>query len=193
MAGKLFIISAPSGAGKTSLVDKLLDSIRYRYRIKKVITYTSKPPRFNEKEGRDYYFLTEEAFRKKIDEGFFMEWSDAYRSLYGSPRSIIDEVERGRSYVLIIDRVGAQKIAELSPNVVLIWIYTKGLDVLRERLNLRGRESAQEIEYRLERARQEIEEELNDPLYDYHILNDDFERALHKLERLVKRELADEF
>lgn len=172
------------------MVERLLDCIRCHCRINRVITYTSKSARPNEKDGQDYYFVSEEEFRKKAEEGFFMEWSDAYGCLYGSPCSIVDEVERGRSYILIIDRVGAEKIAAQCPHAVLIWIYTKGLEVLRQRLEQRNTETPQQVQHRLSCAQSEIEQELKCPLYRYHVLNDDFDRALQKLERIIKRELG---
>jgi len=192
MSGKLFIISAPSGAGKTSIVERLLTSISYCCNIGRVITYTSKSPRFNEKDGEHYFFITDDEFKKKIDKDFFMEWSDAYGCFYGSPCSILNEIECGRSYILIIDRVGAEKIAARCKNAVLIWIYTKSLDILKQRLEKRDTETPKQIEHRLSCARFEIKQELQHPLYKYHILNDDFDRAVCKLERIIKRELFGE-
>lgn len=190
MAGKLFIISAPSGAGKTSLVERLIVSIRCHHPIDRVITYTSKSARPTEKDGQHYHFVSEDEFRHKMEAGFFMEWSDAYGCYYGSPCSVLQEIERGRSYILIIDRVGAQKVAEQCEYAVLIWLYTKGLEVLKERLEQRNTEKPEQIEHRLDCARREMEQELRCPLYRYHVLNDDFEWALRKLEKIIKRELG---
>jgi len=190
MPGRLFIISAPSGAGKTTLVERLIDCIRCHYPIKRIITYTSKTARSNEQNGQDYHFLSADEFRHKIENGFFMEWSDAYGCYYGSPRSILDEVEQGGFYILVIDRIGAERVAQLCDNAVLIWLYTKGLEVLRERLEQRNTEKQGEIEHRLDCARREIEQELRCPIYHYHVLNDDFNRALRKLEKIICHELT---
>jgi len=192
MAGKLFIISAPSGAGKTSLVEAVLGRLGWCYPLKKIVTYTCKKPRPNEKEGQDYHFICEKEFKAKIEQGFFIEWSEAYGCYYGSPRSIIDAVEQGFSYILVIDRIGAEKIVDKYKKAVLIWIYTKNLEVLRERLELRDTENDDQIQCRISCARKEIAQELEVPIYNYHILNNDFERALRKLEQIIRRELADQ-
>lgn len=192
MAGKLFIISAPSGAGKTTLVEAVLGRLGWCYPLKKVITYTCKEPRPNEKQGEDYHFICKKEFKAKMEQGFFIEWSEAYGCYYGSPRSIIDGVEHGFSYMLVIDRVGAEKIREKYKEAILIWIYTKNLEVLRERLEHRNTESSEQIECRLVCARREIAQELEVPIYNYHILNDDFERSLRKLEKILRRELGDQ-
>lgn len=190
MAGKLFIISAPSGAGKSILVTTVIERIRWYYPINRVITYTSKSARPNERNGRDYYFISESEFKYKIEQGFFMEWSTAYNYHYGSPRAVIDEVERGHSYILIIDRIGAEKVIHQYKKAVLIWLYTKGIEVLQSRLLRRNTEDEEQIQYRLDRARQEIAQELHFPLYRYHVFNDDFEVAVRKLERIIRRELV---
>ena len=190
MDGKLFIISAPSGAGKTSLVNALIERIRIYRPIDRVITYTTKDAHTCEQEGCDYYFIKQEEFKKKIKEGFFVEWSCEYGHYYGSPRFIIDEVERGRCSILIIDRVGAEKIASLYSKAVLIWIYTSSKEQLRERLILRKRETEQEIQHRLTCAEREIAREISCPLYHYHILNDIFDEALDKLCKVIQSELS---
>ena len=190
MTGKLFIVSAPSGAGKTCLVNDVIERIRIYYPIDRVITYTTKSPRMGEKEGVDYYFICKEEFERRIDQGFFAEWSTAYGCYYGSPRSLIDEVERGRVCIVIIDRVGAEKIVQNYRGAVLIWLYTKGLEVLRERLLRRNTEKGVHIETRLECGEREIKKEIINPLYNYHILNDDFEYALTKLEKIIRCELS---
>lgn len=190
MDGKLFIISAPSGAGKSILVTTVIERIRWYYPIARVITYTSKSARPNERDGQDYYFISEGEFKHKIEHGFFMEWSTAYNYYYGSPRAVINEVEHGHSYILIIDRIGAEKVIHQYKKAVLIWLYTKGIEVLKSRLLRRNTEDKEQIKYRLDRARQEIAQELRFPLYRYHVLNDDFERAVRKLERIIWRELT---
>jgi guanylate kinase len=189
MAGKLFIISAPSGAGKSILVMTVIERMRWYYSLNRVITYTTKSARPSERDGRDYYFISEREFKHKIKHGFFMEWSTAYNYYYGSPCAVIDEVERGYSYILVIDRVGAEKVMHQYKKAVLIWLYTKGIEVLRDRLLRRNTEDKWQIYYRLDRARQEISQEVSFPLYHYHVLNDDFEVAIHRLEKIIRHEL----
>jgi len=190
MIGKLFIISAPSGAGKTTLVDVLIFRICLFCPIRRVITYTCKQPRSSEENGKHYHFICKREFEDKIKHGFFMEWSQAYGYYYGSPRSVISQVERGFSYILIVDRLGAELIAQIYPQAILIWIYTKDIDVLRQRLAQRNSEDVKQVELRLECARREIAEECRAPLYRYHILNDDFDRAVRKLEKIILQELG---
>lgn len=185
--GQIFIISASSGAGKTTLVNELLKRIN-QYPIERVITYTSKIARTNEQNCRDYYFISPEEFKQKIADGFFLEYSTAYGTYYGSPRSILDGIKKGKSYVLIIDRIGAQKVVKRTKEAVLIWIYTKDLGILEFRLKKRSTENSEQIEKRLAQARYEMDLESKYPLYHYHVLNEDFEVAVTKLEGIVKGE-----
>lgn len=190
MKGKLFILSAPSGAGKTTLVTALLERFGRYYTLERVITYTSKAPRQTERPGIDYHFISPEEFERKINEGFFMEWSKCYGTYYGSPRSVLDEVARGKSFIAILDRLGAQNIVRNSyDQAILIWLYTHSMNDLRVRLEGRNTETQEQIERRLVLAQQEIYEECVSPQYHYHILNHDFERALKKFERVLRREL----
>ncbi len=196
MKGIIFIISAPSGAGKSSLLEAIFTELRSHHSINRVITYTTRQPRGTERDGYDYHFLNESTFERLISQGFFIEWSNAYGTYYGSPQSISGDLERGISTVLIVDRVGAEKIKSLVPDAVLIWITVSRIEVLRERLLRRGTETSEQIERRIKRAEIEINLEHNAPLYDYHILNDDFFIAREQLLALITHELnprADSF
>lgn len=188
MSGKLFIISAPSGAGKTSLIHHSLDRLREEHAISRVVTYTTKQPRKGEAvEGVDYYFVTQAEFEQKIGEGFFIEWSLAYGHYYGTPSSLRHRLAEGHSYILIVDRQGAQRIKEIIPEAILIWIYTKNLEVLKQRLILRGGENQEEVMRRLSLAVSEIEQEVIRPFYNYHVLNEDFYETLDKLCEIFKK------
>src|SRR3990167_6495680 len=103
MIGKIFIISAPSGAGKSTLVAATLANLEKEWPIERVVTYTSKNPRNNEVPGQDYHFIKVDEFERRIKQGFFLEWSNAYGTYYGSPRSIVNQVANGYSYIGIID------------------------------------------------------------------------------------------
>jgi len=184
--GTLFVISAPSGAGKTTLVNALIDNLKKDYSIYRVITYTTKQPRPGEQDGKDYHFVTENEFQCKIKQGFFLEWSEAYGNFYGSPKKIVSKMDEGFSYILIIDRVGAQQIINQIKNVISIWIYTKNFDILRTRLKHRNTETNNQLLHRLRLAQEEILQEKKDPLYMHHVLNDDFEKALEKLQLIVE-------
>ena len=189
MAGKLFIISAPSGAGKTTLVNALIDRYGRHYGLERVITYTSKKPRISERHGIDYHFVPPEEFEQKIAQGFFMEWSGVYEAYYGSARQLLDHLTLGKSFILIIDRVGAEQILKVYPAAVPIWIYTRSIDDLHERLVHRNTEAADHIERRLVRAKNEILAEISAPIYKYHVLNHDFDTAIYRIFTIIKREL----
>ncbi len=183
--GKLFIVSAPSGAGKTTLVTMAIKRLSSKCHIRRVITYTTKHPRSGEVPDKDYYFISVSEFKDKIAQKFFIEWSTNYGYYYGSPRYILNDMIHGTSFVLVIDRVGARQVYTQLPNAILIWIYIKDLATLQKRLMNRATESIDQVRYRLKLACEELEEEARKPLYHYHILNDDFERALRELELVV--------
>jgi len=189
MAGKLFLISAPSGAGKTTLVREIIERYGSHYDLERVITYTSKRPRVNELPGVDYHFVSPEDFEVKIRQGFFMEWSGAYESYYGSPQNIMAKLASGKSFLLIIDRVGAEQILIKHPEAVGIWLYTKSIHDLRQRLKQRNTESLEHIQRRLLRAQEEIIAEIATPIYKYHVLNHDLEIAVNRVFTILKREL----
>lgn len=187
--GKLFIISAPSGTGKSTLVSALLNRIGASCRLERVITYTSKDPRPGEIPGVDYHFISKEDFEKRLAEGFFIEHSLAYGTYYGSPVASLHQLEKGTSSLLIVDRIGAQTIKAAHKEAVMIWIYPPSLEILRHRLEGRNTESREAIKRRLARAVQELEMEKQNPLYNFYVLNDDFMCALEKLEEIVFQEL----
>lgn len=186
--GKLFVISAPSGAGKTSLVNALLQKMDKTYNLTRVVTYTSKKPRTGEVAGVDYHYIEVDEFKSKIQEGFFCEWSNCYESYYGSPRSIFDDLDKGMSYILIIDRAGAQQIINFYKEAILIWIHTD-IPTLKERLILRGAETEEQINKRLVQASLELAQEEQKSIYSYRIVNDIFEKALGELESTIMGEL----
>jgi len=198
MSGKLFIISAPSGAGKTTVVSEVLKKVQSSCNLERVVTYTSRKPREGELQGKDYNFLSSQEFEKKISENFFLEWSGEYGNYYGTPRFIADNVARGSSYLLIIDMVGAHNIVSiandptplLEKSVVPVWVYTKTMKDLESRLVFRGKNSHEQIQRRLKQAQKEIEAEKRSSLYVYRVLNDDLSRAVEELASIVKREIG---
>ena len=188
MSGKLFVISAPSGAGKTTLVRHILELLQGTYSISRVVTYTTKTPREGESvEGVDYHFVSQEEFERKIGESFFIEWSCAYGHYYGSPSFVKAKMAEGHSHILIIDRLGAARIKEVIPDAILIWIYTSSLEVLKQRLEQRGGESAEQVAARLKLAVSEIEQEALRPAYNFHVLNEDFYESVAKLCEIFKK------
>lgn len=187
--GKLFIVSAPSGAGKTTLIEELLKRWGKKYNLERAITYTTRDAREGEINGVDYNFISIEEFQRKIEEGFFIEWSTWYDHFYGSSIEIIKGLKNGVSYILIVDRLGASKIVGQFPDSILIWITPPSLSVLEQRLRLRAKDSELTILNRLKKAAIEIEEENQNQLYNYHFINDNFEITLENIKKVFKLNL----
>ncbi len=180
---KLFVVSAPSGAGKTTLVTELLQSLPAGCCLERVVTYTTRMPRPKETDIH-YHFMSAEQFKERIQEGFFLEWSSWYGNYYGSPKSVLEKLKKGISLIMILDRSGARAIKALVPKAELIWIKPPSLAVLEERLKKRGDDTASRI-FRLERADLELKEEEKEHLFHHTIINDDKGRALIELRRIV--------
>ncbi len=192
MKGKLFIISAPSGAGKTTIVSQLISKVE-QFNVQRVVTYTSRKPRKGEISGKDYFFVTKNEFEEKINEGFFIEWSGIYGHYYGSPVHILDELISGRSFFLILDIAGVCSVSEKYKNPISIWISPPSLEVLEHRLRLRGTDSDQEIKKRLSLAEREMDLELKKPIFDYYITNYQLNLAVNDLQELVLAHLDSDF
>lgn len=187
--GRLFIISACSGAGKTTLVEQVVQNIMHQVSIKRVVTYTSKDPRSNEIDGKDYCFLSAEQFQAKIKEGFFLEWSTRYGHYYGSPISLVAEIAAGLSFIVIVDVAGAQAIKrKIGSAAILIWVDVNKM-TLKKRLLMRNTEDCEQIDRRLMIADQEISQQELLGIFSYKIVNDNFENAVRELEMIIINEL----
>jgi len=184
MKGLLVIVSAPSGAGKTTVVRELVSRMRGQYPIEQVVSYTTRDIRKGEEPGIDYHWIPQAEFQKKIQEGFFLEWSTAYGAYYGAPRSVLDEVAKGGIRILVIDREGARQVKEKAPDAITIWLTVPSLEVLRERMEMRG-DSQEQIESRLKIAKTEFEQERKNPFYTYSIENSEKERTIKALESII--------
>lgn len=187
--GKLFIISAPSGGGKTTLINSIVQKLSGFYNFNKVITYTSRMPRINEATDKDYHFLSRQEFLRKIQEGFFLETNLYNGEYYGSPVSIKNELEAGKSLIMTTDRNGAKSILKIIKEPILIWIAPPSLEELKKRLKERGTETDKEIENRVALAQQEVHEEEQERLFDYHIINNNLDDALEGLSSIVRENL----
>lgn len=186
--GKLFVISAPSGSGKTTLVQAILKDATLQSVLKQTITYTTRPPRQGEIDGKEYHFISIDEFKEKVDENFFIEWSTWYDHYYGSPLSTLKSLKEGVSYVMVLDRPGAKDVFQTYPQAILIWINPPSIEELEKRLLARG-DSANLIKGRLQKAALEIQQEQDEQLYKYHIVNDNFDTALEQLTLIIKKEL----
>lgn len=185
MKGLLVIVSAPSGAGKTTVVRELVLRMRNYHSIQQVITYTTRNVGKGEEPGVDYHWLSPAAFEEKIAQGFFLEWSTAYGAYYGTPRSVLDAIAQGMINILIIDRVGARSVKRFVPEAITIWLTVPSLEVLRSRLEQRGRDSQEQIERRLKMAELELAEEEKNQFYTYSIANSDKESTIIALENII--------
>ena len=186
--GSLFIVSGPSGVGKTTLVTHFLQQYRHLYNIDRVVTYTTKQPRSTEVCGVDYHFITQSEFQDKIKSGFFLEWSGEYGAFYGTPLHIIDALACGASKILVIDRVGAAQIIKRHPETILCWVQVSSELELMNRLANRKTESSEQVQVRLLLAKKEIEQEKYQPMYHHYIENNELKSAVQKLFDVVASE-----
>ena len=181
MAGNLFVVVAPSGAGKTSLVSELL---KRDGQIKLSISYTTRAPRAGEENGRDYHFVDRAAFEKTIAAGDFLEHANVYGNYYGTSRRWIDRELAGDHDVLLeIDWQGARQVRRLFPHMVGIFILPPSLAELQRRLEGRGKDSRDTIARRMASAREDVSHVLE---FEYIIVNESFDSALADLMCVVR-------
>ena len=181
MAGDLFVVVAPSGAGKTSLVNRLLAT---ETGIRLSVSHTTRAPRAGEAEGRDYHFVDRATFEAMIAAGDFLEHADVYGNYYGTSRRWIEQELAGEHDVLLeIDWQGAAQVRRLFPRMVGIFILPPSLAELRRRLTARGKDSPEVIERRMASAREEISHVLE---FEYIIVNEHFETAAADLQAVVR-------
>ncbi len=182
-AGSLFIISAPSGAGKTSLVRALLQS---GLSLSLSISHTTRPPRSQEVNGRDYHFVSMDIFQTMLDNGEFLESAEVYGNLYGTSQKWINEaVAVGQDIVLEIDCQGAHQVQQIFPRAVAIFVLPPSVEALETRLRMRGQDNAEVIQKRLSAAREEVTHIRE---FDYVIVNNDLDEALGDLLCIIKSE-----
>ena len=184
--GTLFIVSAPSGAGKTALVLAVIAKMAPFTAIKRVVTYTCRQPRTGEIDGQDYHFITPDDFEQKIQQGFFLEWSQSYGTYYGSPKSLIQDLEAGMCLLMIMDKAGMATMAQCMPQSIRIGIEVGSLDVLKARLIARNTEALGQIEKRLTLAHTESLENEHALSCHYIIKNDHFQTAVEDFEQIIR-------
>jgi len=178
--GNLYVIAAPSGAGKSTLVKALLAQDA---RLQLSVSHTTRSPRGQEQNGREYYFVSPAAFDAMVQADAFVEWAHVHSHRYGTSRQAIeDQIRAGADIVLEIDYQGAMQIKKLFPDAVTIFILPPSWEELRARLVKRGEDAAEVIALRLENARTEVAQA---PNFDFVIINDLFERALADLQLVV--------
>jgi guanylate kinase len=180
-AGTLFVVAAPSGAGKSSLVNALLER---EPAISLSISHTTRPPRVGELYGRHYYFVEREAFEKQVAAGIFLEHAEVHGNLYGTSGTTVQELlAQGRDVLLEIDWQGAQQIRSSKPDCVSVFILPPSRAELERRLRGRGSDTAAVIEQRLRNSREEIGHAHE---FDFILINDVFDDALADLQSIVR-------
>lgn len=181
--GHFYVIAAPSGTGKTSLVRSLVTSVND---LQISISHTTRPLRPGDVEGKDYYFISEATFVKMIAEQAFLEYATIYHYHYGTSREwILQQLQAGIDVVLEIDWQGAQQIRCLFPDSILIFIIPPSLETLRQRLQNRRQDDAGVIDIRMDNAQNEIRHYIE---FDYLVINDQFEQALADLRHIILAE-----
>ena len=181
--GRLFVITAPSGAGKSSLIQALM---KEDPTLKLSISYTTRAPRPGEQEGREYHFVDEPTFLAMRDRGEFLESAEVHGNHYGTSRKVIlDAVAAGEDLILEIDWQGAQQVRRLYPGCVGIFIVPPSVEELERRMRNRGKDSEAVIQRRLENAREELAHAHE---FKYRIINNDFETARRELAEILRKE-----
>ncbi len=181
MAGNLYVVVAPSGAGKTTLVRLLLEQ---EAGVSLSVSFTTRPPRPGEQDGRDYHFVDAAAFQAMIARQEFLEWAEVHGNLYGTSKTWISErLASGDDVLLEIDWQGARQVRSVFPGAIGIFILPPSLEELTRRLTGRGTDSAETIARRLAAAEAEIRHAGE---FDYVIINDVLEQALDDLRAVVR-------
>ena len=176
------IVSSPSGAGKTTLVDAVLKNNKT---VSRVITATTRAPRKGEKDGKDYHFWTIKQFEQAIKKGQMLEWAQVHTHYYGIPKKSVDNLlKKGICPILVIDVQGSRTVKNQYPEAVMVFIIPPSLKELKKRI-LGRNDNTQDIEIRLETAKKEMQEL---DRYDYALLNDDLKKAISDMAGIIAAE-----
>ena len=179
--GRLIVISGPSGVGKGTVLSRYLDG---REGIRLSVSATTRSPRPGEKDGEQYYFLTQEEFTAKIEGNGMLEWAQYNNHYYGTPRDYVERsLDEGEDVILEIEVQGALQVKALMPEAILIFIMPPSFGELHRRLAGRGTENPEALERRLQAARRELERA---PEYDFIVVNDTVEHAVRTLEAVIE-------
>jgi guanylate kinase len=184
-SGLLFIVSAPSGTGKTTLVERLVQLVPD---LQMSRSYTSRHARSGERDGVDYNFISRERFQEMVDAGAFLEWADVFGNFYGTARADAEALMAGgKDVVLVIDVQGARQVRRRETDSVGIFVLPPSTEILESRLRGRSKDSEEQILRRLDVAREEVGEYAS---YDYVVINDRLETAVDRLRAIVLAERA---
>ena len=180
----MFVLSSPSGAGKTTISRKLLEADEH---LRMSVSVTTRPMREGEVDGRDYHFATRDQFDRMIANGDFLEWAEVFGNRYGTPKAQIEDgLEAGQDFLFDIDWQGTQQLRQSMPDhVVPVFLLPPSLRELRQRLTARGTDSAEVIGSRMDRAKDEISHWDG---YDFVVVNDDVESCFGKVRQILEAE-----
>jgi guanylate kinase len=185
--GKVVVVSGPSGVGKSTICKEVVKRLNNAHLS---ISVTTRPKGKGELNGRDYWFLSEQQFQQRVNEGSLLEYAEVFGHLYGTPKNNVEEALRaGETVILKIDVQGAKKIKVIYPSVVMIFILPPSRKELAERINLRARENAQAAEKRLNEASTEIAAAWQ--YYEHMVINDDLEQAIKEVVQIIKQSIVD--
>jgi guanylate kinase len=183
--GQLWVVSAPSGTGKTTVVDRLMERTP---RLERSRSFTSRPARPGEADGVDYNFVSRDRFEAMIREDAFLEWADIFGNLYGTSRTGTDAtLAAGVDLVLVIDVQGARQVRARMPDAMAIFVLPPSFTVLASRLRGRNKDPEPSIVRRLTTAREEVDAVAE---YDYVVINDDLERCVAEIDAIIAAERA---
>jgi guanylate kinase len=185
VCGILFVVSSPSGGGKGTLINRVLNAVPG---VSYSVSYTTRAPREGEVDGRDYFFISREQFESMVAANEFLEWAVVHRHLYGTARQQVwREMFGGRDIILEVDVQGAASVRALVADSVGVFILPPSFDVLQQRLMARGTDSREELEVRLRNAPEELR---HYSAFDYVVINDDAARAAAQLASIIYAERA---
>ncbi|HDQ26681.1 MAG TPA: guanylate kinase [bacterium] len=183
-AGIVFVVSAPSGAGKTTVIREFLKKHKRDFVLS--VSATTRPPRNGEKDGRDYYFFSEDKFKKFIEQGKFLEHARVVGNRYGTlKKTVINSAENGKNVIMDVDVQGMKSIKKRLPESVAIFLKPPSFEELKKRLEGRKTESRESLAKRLKLAKKELKEEQK---YDYIVVNKELGKAVEDLEEILKIE-----
>jgi len=183
--GLLIVVTGPSAVGKGTICRALLQQNKD---LRFSVSVTTRKPRAGEVHGVEYFFVSHEEFRRKIEAGELLEYAEVYGNYYGTPKAFVEEVtNQGQDILLDIDRVGARAVRERYPGAVSVFVIPPSMDALRQRIAARGTETPESVSRRLQEAPRWIAEGLE---YDYAIVNDDLMTAVRQLQAIIDAEKA---